>query len=53
MRHILMYHHPQSPIPKSLAQSSLTAANALALTEEERATVADEVAYVAELVDQH
>jgi catechol 2,3-dioxygenase-like lactoylglutathione lyase family enzyme len=36
-----------------LAQSSLTAANALALTEEERATVADEVAYVAELVDQH
>jgi catechol 2,3-dioxygenase-like lactoylglutathione lyase family enzyme len=35
-----------------LAQSSLTAATSLALTEEERATVADEVAYVVELVDQ-
>jgi catechol 2,3-dioxygenase-like lactoylglutathione lyase family enzyme len=35
-----------------LAQSSLTAATSLALTEDERATVADEVAYVAELVHQ-
>jgi hypothetical protein len=35
-----------------LAQSSLTAATSLALTEDERAAVADEVAYVAELVDQ-
>jgi catechol 2,3-dioxygenase-like lactoylglutathione lyase family enzyme len=35
-----------------LAQSSLAAATSLALTEEERAMVADEVAYVAELVDQ-
>jgi catechol 2,3-dioxygenase-like lactoylglutathione lyase family enzyme len=35
-----------------LAQTSLAAATSLALTEEERATVADEVAYVAELVDQ-
>lgn len=33
-----------------LAQSSLAAATSLALTEEERATVAEEVAYVAELV---
>ena len=35
-----------------LAQSSLTAATSLALTEAERATIADEVAYVTELVDQ-
>jgi len=35
-----------------LAQSSLMAATSLALTEDERATVADEVTYVAELVDQ-
>jgi catechol 2,3-dioxygenase-like lactoylglutathione lyase family enzyme len=35
-----------------LAQSSLTTATSLALTEEERAAVADEVAYVIELVDQ-
>jgi hypothetical protein len=33
-----------------LAQSSLAAATSLALTEDERATVADEIAYVAELV---
>ena len=36
-----------------LAQSSLAAATALALTEEERAAVAQEVADVAELVQQH
>jgi catechol 2,3-dioxygenase-like lactoylglutathione lyase family enzyme len=35
-----------------LAQSSLAAATSLALTEDERATIADELAYVAELVDQ-
>jgi catechol 2,3-dioxygenase-like lactoylglutathione lyase family enzyme len=35
-----------------LAQSSLMAAISLALTEDERAAVADEVAYVTELVDQ-
>jgi hypothetical protein len=35
-----------------LAQSSLTAATSLALTEDERAAVADEVAYVTELVHQ-
>ena len=35
-----------------LARSSLMAATSLALTEDERATVADEVTYVAELVDQ-
>jgi catechol 2,3-dioxygenase-like lactoylglutathione lyase family enzyme len=35
---------------QELAQSSLAAATSLALTEEERATVAEEVAYVAELV---
>ena len=35
-----------------LAQSSLMAATSLALTEDERATVADEVTYVAALVDQ-
>jgi catechol 2,3-dioxygenase-like lactoylglutathione lyase family enzyme len=35
-----------------LAESSLTAATSLALTEAERATVADEIAYVAELVHQ-
>jgi hypothetical protein len=35
-----------------LAQSSLTAATSLALTEDERAAVADEVAYVAELIHQ-
>jgi catechol 2,3-dioxygenase-like lactoylglutathione lyase family enzyme len=35
-----------------LAQSSLAAATSLALTDEERAVVADEVAYVAELVEQ-
>jgi hypothetical protein len=36
-----------------LARSSLAAATSLALTEEERATVADEVAYVTELVQQN
>jgi catechol 2,3-dioxygenase-like lactoylglutathione lyase family enzyme len=35
-----------------LAQTSLAAATSLALTEDERAAVADEVAYVTELVDQ-
>jgi catechol 2,3-dioxygenase-like lactoylglutathione lyase family enzyme len=35
-----------------LAQSSLTAATSLALTDDERATIADEAAYVTELVDQ-
>jgi hypothetical protein len=35
-----------------LAQSSLAAATSLALTDEERAVVADEVANVAELVEQ-
>jgi catechol 2,3-dioxygenase-like lactoylglutathione lyase family enzyme len=35
-----------------LAQSSLTAATSLALTEDERAMIADEVAYVAELIHQ-
>lgn len=35
-----------------LAQSSLTAATSLALTEDERAAVADEVAQVTELVHQ-
>jgi catechol 2,3-dioxygenase-like lactoylglutathione lyase family enzyme len=36
-----------------LAQSSLTTATSLGLTEDERAALADEIAYVAELVDQH
>jgi hypothetical protein len=35
-----------------LAQSSLAAATSLALTEDEKAKVADEVAYVAELIHQ-
>jgi catechol 2,3-dioxygenase-like lactoylglutathione lyase family enzyme len=37
---------------QELAQSSLAAATALALTEDAKATIADEVAYVTELVDQ-
>jgi hypothetical protein len=35
-----------------LAQASLTAATSLALAEEEQAAIADELAYVTELVHQ-